>query len=131
MSKTQLSEHAKKLIDGKNFAVVATLNKDGSPQIAPVWVDREGDVILLNATESRQRYKNLKRDPRVALSIFEQSNPYSKVIIRGKAVELTRKGAKEHIDKLNNKYHGTSKYPYHDPKDPRVIIRIQPERETA
>jgi PPOX class probable F420-dependent enzyme len=104
---------------------------DGSPQIAPVWVDREGDIIVLNATESRRRYKNLKRDPRVALTIFDTSNPYSKVIIRGKAIDLTRKGAEEHIDKLNMKYQGNPKYPQHDPKDPRVIIRIQPEREIA
>ena len=127
----QLSENAKKLIDGKNFAVVATLNRDGSPQIAPVWVDREGDIIVLNATENRQRYKNLKRDPRVALTIFDQSNPYSKVIIRGKAVDLTHNGAEEHIDKLNKKYHGSPKYPNHDPNDPRVIIRIQPEKEST
>ena len=121
----KLSEKAKKIIDGKNFASVATLMPDGSPQVAPVWVDRDGDTIILNAARSRQRTKNLKKDPRVAISIFEQSNPYSNVSIRGKASEITEKGAEEHIDKMNMKYNGTPKYANHDPNDPRVIIRVE------
>jgi PPOX class probable F420-dependent enzyme len=124
----KLSDKAKKLIDGKNFASVATLMPDGSPQVAPVWIDRDGDTILLNATESRQRTLNLKRDPRVAIAIFDQSNPYSSVMIRGTVVEITKKGGEEHIDKMNMKYNGTPKYPYHDPKDPRVLIRVEAKR---
>jgi len=124
----KLTEKTKKLIDGKNFASVASLMPDGSPQVAPVWVDRDGDTIILNATGTRQRTKNLKKDPRVAISIFEQNNPYSNVSIRGKAVEITQKGAEEHIDKMNMKYNGTAKYPYHDPKDPRVMIRVEATR---
>ncbi|MGA2874586.1 MAG: PPOX class F420-dependent oxidoreductase [Nitrososphaerales archaeon] len=124
----KLTEKTKKLIDGKNFASVASLMPDGSPQVAPVWVDRDGDTIILNATGTRQRTKNLKKDPRVAISIFEQNNPYSNVSIRGKAVEITQKGAEEHIDKMSMKYNGTPKYPYHDPKDPRVLIRVEATR---
>jgi PPOX class probable F420-dependent enzyme len=126
----QLSDKAKKLIDGKNFAAVATIMPDGSPQITPVWVDREGDIVLLNATETRQKSRNLKRDPRVALAVFDMSNPYSRVVIRGRASELTQKGAEEHIDKMNMKYQGNPLFPEHDPKDPRVIIKILPERES-
>jgi PPOX class probable F420-dependent enzyme len=121
----KLSDKVKKLVDGKNFASVATLMPDGSPQVAPVWVDREGDTIVLNAARSRQRTKNLKRDPRVAICIFDQSNPYSNFSIRGKAVEITEKGAEEHIDKMNMKYHGTPNYPYHTQNDPRVLIRVE------
>ena len=121
----KLTEKAKKLIDGKNLASVATLMPSGAPQVAPVWVDREGDIVILNAAESRQRTKNLKKDPRVAISIYDQNNLYSNVSIRGKAVEITQKGAEEHIDKMNMKYHGTPKYPYHNPKDPRVIIKVE------
>src|SRR5208283_4218332 len=106
--KVKLTEKTKKLIDGKNFASVASLMPDGSPQVAPVWVDRDGDTIILNATGTRQRTKNLKKDPRVAISIFEQNNPYSNVSIRGKTVEITQKGAEEHIDKMNMKYNGTA-----------------------
>jgi PPOX class probable F420-dependent enzyme len=124
----KLSPKVQKLIDGKNFASVATLMPDGSPQAAAVWVDREGDTIILNAARSRQRTKNLKRDPRVAISIFDQANPYSSVSIRGKAVEITEKGGEEHIDKMSMKYNGTPKYPNHDPKDPRVLIRVEATR---
>jgi len=124
----KLTDKAKKLIDGKNLASVATSMPDGSPQVAPVWVDRDGEIIILNATRSRQRTMNLKRNPRVAISIFDQNNLYSNVSIRGKAVEITEKGAEEHIDKMNMKYNGTPKYPYHDPKDPRVLIRVEASR---
>ena len=121
----KLTNRAMKLIDGKNFASVATLMADGFPQVAPVWVDRDGDVIILNSTRSRQRTKNLKKDPRVAISVFDQNNPYSNVSIRGKVVEITEKDAEEHIDKMSMKYNGTPKYPRHDPKDPRVMIKVE------
>jgi PPOX class probable F420-dependent enzyme len=121
----KLTEKAKRLIDGKNFASVATLMPNGSPQVAPVWIDRDGDTIILNATISRQRTRNLKRDPRVAICIFDQSNAYSNVSIRGKAVKITEKGGEEHIDKMNLKYRGTPKYAFHNPKDPRVLISVE------
>ncbi len=124
-----LTVKAKQLIDGKNFGNVATIMPDGSPQVATVWVDREGDVIKLNATVSRQRTKNLRRDPRVALVVFDQANPYSNVMIRGKVTEITKKGAEDHIDQLSMKYHGRV-YSYHHADDPRVIIRIEPEHIT-
>jgi PPOX class probable F420-dependent enzyme len=124
-----LTKQAKDLIDGKNLASVATLMPDGSPQVAPVWVDREGDTIVINATVKRQRYWNLKRDPRVALCVFDTNNPYTKVLIRGKVIEITKKGAEEHIDKLSMKYAGR-KYPDHRPNEPRVMIRIKPEHVT-
>jgi PPOX class probable F420-dependent enzyme len=124
----KLSEKAKKLIDGKNLASVATLMPDGSPQVAPVWVDREGDYVVLNAARSRQRTKNLKRDPRVAISIYDQNNPYSNISIRGEAVEITEEGAEDHIDSMQMKYHGSPKYPNHNPKDPRVLIKVRVDR---
>ena len=79
----KLSDKVKKLIDGKNLASVATVMPNGSPQVAPVWIDRDGDTIILNAIHSRQRTRNLKRDPRVAISIFDQMNIYSNASIRG------------------------------------------------
>jgi PPOX class probable F420-dependent enzyme len=121
----KLTDKAKGLIDGKNFASVATLMPDGSPQVAPVWVDRDGDTIILNATRSRQRTMNVKRDQRVAICIFDQNNPYSNVSIRGKVVNITEEGGEEHIDKMNMKYNGTPKYAWHNPKDPRVLISVE------
>jgi PPOX class probable F420-dependent enzyme len=122
----KLTELAKKLIDGKNLANVATLMLDGSPQVSPVWVEREGDTVVVNATTTRQRYRNVRRDPRVALCIFDMNNIYSNVMIRGKVTEITREGAEEDIDRLSMKYNGR-KYPDHSPERPRVIIRITPE----
>jgi len=124
----KLTEKAMKLIDGKNFASVATLMPDGSPQVAPVWIDRDEDIILLNAARSRQRTRNLSRDPRVAICIYDQNNPYSNVLIRGRVLEITEKGAESHIDKMNMKYHRKPKYPYHVPSDPRVLIKVQAKR---
>jgi PPOX class probable F420-dependent enzyme len=122
-----LTAKAKALIDGKNFPCVATLMPDGSPQVAPVWVERDGDDIMLNATVRRQRYRNLKRDPRVAITVFDMLNPYSKVIIWGRAIEITTNGAEDHIDKLSLKYRG-KKYDLHRSDEPRVIIRVRPDR---
>src|SRR5271169_4256289 len=126
----RLSVKAKGLIDGKNFGSVATLMRDGSPQVAPLWMDREGDTIILNTTRSRQRTKNLKRDQRIAVTVFAQDNPYSSVSIRGKAIEITEEGAEEHIDKMSMKYLGKPRYPWDDrtPKDPRILIRVQADR---
>jgi PPOX class probable F420-dependent enzyme len=125
----RLSTKAKELIDGKNFSSVATLMPDGSPQVAPLWIDREGDTIVLNTTRSRQRTRNLRRDQRVAIAIFDQNNPYSSVSIRGKTIEITEEGAEEHIDKMSMKYLGKPGYPFDDrtPKDPRILIRVEAE----
>ncbi|MDA4131156.1 MAG: PPOX class F420-dependent oxidoreductase [Thaumarchaeota archaeon] len=124
----KLTDQAKKLIDGKNFASVATLMPDGSLQVTPVWVDREGDVVILNAAKSRQKTRNLKRDPRIAITIFDQNNPYSNVSLRGKAIEITEEGGEAHIDKLNMKYHGSPNYPRHNPQDPRTLIKVRVDR---
>jgi PPOX class probable F420-dependent enzyme len=125
----KLTKLAKQLIDGKNLANVATLMPDGSPQVASVWVEREGDIVVINATTTRQRYKNLKRDPRVALSVFDMDDIYTSVMIRGRATEITREGAEEDIDRLSMKYNGRI-YPDHSAERPRVIIRITPEHVT-
>lgn len=122
-----LTEAQKKLLEGKNFVSVATINKDGSPQVSPVWADFDGKYVVLNSEEKRRKVRNLKRDPRVALSVYDQENPYSYIEIRGRVVEITTKGAFEHIDKLAKKYIGQEKYPWNKPEDVRVIIKVEPE----
>jgi PPOX class probable F420-dependent enzyme len=122
----KLTPTAVKLIEGKNFANVATVMVDGSPHVTPVWIDHDGDIILVNSQGDRIKSKNLARDPRVALSIFDQSDPYNAVFIRGKVKEITKKGAEEHIDKMAKKYLGKEKYPWRQPGQPRILIRIQP-----
>jgi len=124
----QLSNLAKKLIDGRNFGFLATLMPDGSPQITPVWIDREGDIILVNTTVGRVKHKNITRDPRVALAIIDHENPYTMVSIRGRVVEITTEGAEEHIDKLAKKYLGLEKYPWKRKGETRIILKINPEK---
>lgn len=94
-----------KLLEEKNFAFVATLMKDGSPQITPVWIDFEKDTntILINTAEGRIKHKNVSRDPRIAISVVNHSDPYEMVTIRGNVIEQITKDAAEHTDKLAKK----------------------------
>lgn len=124
----KIPDEAKKLLEGKNFANLATVMRDGSPQVSPVWVDVEGDMILVNTAEGRLKFNNIKRDSRVALSVYDQENPYRKVLIRGKVVEITKQGADAHIDKMSMKYRGIAKYQYHQPGIDRIILKIEPFR---
>ena len=78
-----LPEKAKKLIEGKNFANIATLMKDGSPQVTTTWVDHDGDIVLINTAKNRVKTKNVKRDSRVAVSVFNIDDPYDALFIRG------------------------------------------------
>ncbi|HLE35301.1 MAG TPA: PPOX class F420-dependent oxidoreductase [Nitrososphaerales archaeon] len=117
-----------KLLEEKNFAFIATLMNDGSPQITPTWVDLEQNTILINTAEGRVKHKNVSRDPRVAVSVFDHNNPYNMVSIRGRVIEQTCSGADEHIDKLAKKYFGVDKYPFRSPSETRVILKIKPEK---
>ena len=122
-----LSEGVKKLFREPNYGHMATLMPDGSPQVSPVWVDVDGDRILVNSAEGRVKPRNVRRDARVAISIYNQDNPYSSAFIRGRVVEITHEGADEHIDKLAKKYLGQDTYPYRQPGEQRVILVIEPE----
>ena len=119
-----------KLFEGKNFAFIATLMKDGSPQVTPTWVDidKNNNTILVNTAKGRIKHRNISRDPRIAVSVIDFSNPYDTVTVRGKVVEqLKGKEADEHIDKLAKKYLDKDKYPRRRPGEERVLLRIEPE----
>jgi PPOX class probable F420-dependent enzyme len=114
------------ILTGKNFANVATLMPDGSPQVTPVWIDLDGGDVLFNTTTTRQKALNLDRDGRVAISVFDSANPYRYIEIRGVVASKTTDGADANIDKLAKKYLGQDKYPYAQPGDQRVIYSIKP-----
>ena len=95
-----LSPAQRKLFEDKNFGAVATVGKDGTPRNTIVWVDMDGDRVLINGARSRGWLKNLKRNPSVALTIFDRENPYRRVSVIGKATEITENGAEENIDTL-------------------------------
>lgn len=126
-----LSDGVRKLLEGKNFAHLATLMPDGSPQVSAVWVDYDGKHVLVNTAEGRQKPLNLRRDPRVAISIVDQENPYVSATIRGRVVELTHDGADAHIDKMAKKYLGQDTYPFRAPGEQRVILKVEPVRVSA
>jgi PPOX class probable F420-dependent enzyme len=118
---------AEDLLKGKNFAHVATLRADGSVQTAPVWVDLQDGKPVVNSAEGRAWPRNLARDPRVTLTVQNMENPYEYVEVRGRVAERTHDGADAHIDSLAKKYLGKDEYPYRQPGEQRVIIRVDPE----
>jgi PPOX class probable F420-dependent enzyme len=122
-----LNDKQVQLLLGKNFGVLGTLREDGSPQVTPVWVDWDGEYVLLNTLRARSKPGQIERDPRVEIAVYNTENPYQHVRIAGRA-ELVDEGAEEHIDKLSRKYVGEESYPWRAPGDRRVIIRIKPER---
>ncbi len=123
----EITPGMRRLLEGRNFANFATLMRDGSPQVTPVWVDYDGQHILINTNKARLKGQNAARDPRVALSIFNQENPYEMMAVRGRVVEVTEQGAVEHINKLFKKYRGEGSYPL-QPGEERIIIKIAPDR---
>ena len=116
------------LFDKKAFANLSTLMKDGSPQVTPVWFDYDGSHIRVNSALGRVKDKNIRRDPRVSMSIQDPDNPYRYLEIRGKVVDITQQGADDHIDSLAQKYLGQSTYPYRQPGEVRVLYKIEPQK---
>ncbi|MFF1906274.1 PPOX class F420-dependent oxidoreductase [Kitasatospora sp. NPDC058218] len=123
----QLSDQAKALIDGKSFAVVSTIQPDGSPQSSVVWVKRDGDDLLFSTVEGRRKHLNLVKDPRISLVVNPPESPYSYLEVRGE-VTLSREGGKELIDELALKYRGEQSYGYDGPDDVRVVVRLTPRK---
>lgn len=119
------------LFQKKAFAAFTTLMPDGTPQTTPVWVDYSGDEILVNSAVGRQKDKNVRRDPRVALAIVDPDNPYRYVEVRGRVREITQNGAEDHIDAMAKKYFGKDKYPYRQPGEQRVLYKISIEKTHA
>ncbi|HKB25694.1 MAG TPA: PPOX class F420-dependent oxidoreductase [Methylomirabilota bacterium] len=112
----------------KAFAHLATLGRDGAPQVTPVWVDYDGTHVRFNTARGRVKERNLRRDPRVALALQDPDNPYRYVQVRGRVAEMTEKGADAHIDALAKKYLGQDRYPYRKADEVRVIVSILPEK---
>jgi PPOX class probable F420-dependent enzyme len=116
------------LFQKKAFANLGTIMPDGSPQVTPVWVDYDGKFVRFNSALGRVKDKNIRRDPRVSLSIQDPENPYRHMDIRGKVVEITQNGADDHINKLSQKYLGNPVYPYRQPGEVRVLYKVEPEK---
>ncbi len=123
----KIEGRAEELLKARNFCNVATLRPDGSVQSAPVWVDVQDGIPVVNSVEGRAWPRNLERDPRVTLTVQNMENPYEYVEIRGRVAERTHEGADEHINSLAKKYLDKDEYPFRQPGEQRVIIRVEPE----
>jgi PPOX class probable F420-dependent enzyme len=119
------------IFEKKAFAHLATLLPNGSPQVTPVWCDYDGEYVRVNTALGRQKDRNMRRDPRVALSLLDPDNPYRYLEVRGRVADITEEGADQHIDSLAKKYMGLDKYPYRRPGEKRVIFKIKPEHTTS
>lgn len=122
----KLSDKAAQLLEDKNYAHLATIREDGTPHVTPVWVDYDGENVLLNTAVGRAKERHLRREPRATIEVQSHDNPYSYVTVTG-PVELSEEGAWEHIDKLSLKYNGDPNYP-RNPGEERVKITLRPER---
>jgi PPOX class probable F420-dependent enzyme len=125
---TSISPGFKKLLSEPAYCEVATLMPDGSPQITQVWVDTDGEHVLINTSEDRQKTRNVQRDPRVAVNVVDPKNPWRLASVRGKVVAVTTDGADDLIDRLAQKYLGQEKYPNRRPGEVRVTLKIAPEK---
>lgn len=124
----KIPEAFRDILDKRGFAQLATLMKDGSPQVTPVWFDYDATHIRINSAKGRWKDRNMRRDKRVALSIQDPDNPYRHIAIRGDIVEITENGADAHIDALAKKYLDKDRYPFRAPGEVRVIYKIRPDK---
>jgi PPOX class probable F420-dependent enzyme len=123
---TLSDSEVRKLLSEPNYAVVSTLNADGSVLSTIVWISAEDGTVAVNSARGRRWPANLERDPRVTVLVYEAGNPYNYVEIRGRATATTD-GADEHINSLTKKYINQDEYPFRQPGEVRVKFVIEPE----
>ncbi len=125
---TKLSSGFQKLLREPAYCQLATIMPDGSPHLAEVWVDTDGEHVLINTNDGSQKVLNVRRDPRVAVNVFDPTNQWRIATLRGQVTEVTTDGADDQIDALAFKYLGQAKYPFRQPDAVRIILKIAPEK---
>lgn len=122
-----LNDKARAIIDRPNLAFVATVMADGSPQVTPVWIEREDDTITFNTATGRVKDGNMRRDPRIAIAVADREDDYARVIVRGRVVDMIEgEEADRQIDRLSKKYTGNDEYEGHRPGESRVKVVVEP-----
>ncbi|MCE7986268.1 MAG: PPOX class F420-dependent oxidoreductase [Caldilinea sp. CFX5] len=123
---TTIPETHRDILSKRSYAHVATVNEEGVPQVTPVWVDYDGNHVLINSAKGRKKDRNMRAQPVIAMSIQDPDNPYRYLGLQGKITEITEEGGYDHINKLSHKYGGKD-YPK-NPGEVRVIYKIEPTR---
>jgi PPOX class probable F420-dependent enzyme len=128
---TTVPPDSQDLFERQTFAHIATLLPDGTPHVTPVWIDYDPDAdrLLVNTERGRRKEKNVRNDPRVAVSMTDPDNPYRMLSVTGTVEEITTDGARDHIDELAERYMGEDEYP-NPIQTERVILSIEPEHVT-
>lgn len=127
---TRIPEDKIDILEKKTFAHVATIGPDGEPQNNPVWVDFDGEHILISQTKARQKLTNVERNPKVAISMTDPENPYRRLEVRGRVAEVSDDPDKAFIDKMAKKYMDRDEYPWKQPGEERVVVKVTPEHTT-
>jgi PPOX class probable F420-dependent enzyme len=123
----KLNDKARAIIDRPNLAFVATVMADGSPQVTPVWIEREDDTITFNTATGRVKDGNMRRDPRIAIAVADREDDYARVIVRGRVVDMIEGDeADRQIDRLSKKYTGNDEYQGHKSGESRVKVVVEP-----
>ena len=123
----KIPQSLQKILADKAYGHVVTFNAQGKPELTMVWIDVEGDEVLFNTAEGRRKPGNIRRDPRVIVSVQDRNNPQAYAVFHGKG-RVTDAGADEHIDKLAKRFLGADKYPFRQPGEKRVVVRIAVDR---
>jgi PPOX class probable F420-dependent enzyme len=123
-----MDEKIVKLFSEQNLVFIATLMKDGSPQVSPVWANYDDGYVLVNTAEGRIKHKNVLRDPRVAVSVVSKDNPLDMTTIRGVVEELISDYDYKHADKLTQQYMNREHYPFKQNTEKRIILKIKPHK---
>ncbi len=122
-----LPQSVKTLLLDKAYGHVVTSNGEGKPQVTMVWMDVDGDEVIFNTAEGRRKAQNLRRDPRIIVSVQDRNSPQAYAVFHGKA-RVTETGADEHIDKLAKRFLGADKYQFRQPGEKRLLVRISVDR---
>jgi PPOX class probable F420-dependent enzyme len=122
-----LPQSVKKLLQDKAYGHVVTYNDKGTAQVTMVWMDVDGDDVVFNTSEGRRKSQNLRRDPRIIVSVQDRNDPQAHAVFYGKA-RVTDAGADEHIDNLAKRFLGADKYPFRQPGEKRLLVRISVDR---
>jgi PPOX class probable F420-dependent enzyme len=124
----ELSQESLALIDRPIIAHLTTVDSKGRLQVTPVWIDHDGNDIVVNTAQGRAKANHMEENPHVAVSLVDPENQYGVVALRGAVTDVTTNGADAHIDSLAKKYLGADSYPFRQDGEIRVKVRITPER---